>query len=87
MEAKKNCSKCGKKYKVKSVQVFGIKNFFSINYCPNACRYEIHAVLPPITSLKGKALKKIDKKTGLVRIKGIMPEEWTKRDLMVRTFP
>ncbi len=84
MEARKNCSKCGKAYKVKAGQVFGIKNFFTLNYCPD--HQEVQAIMPPITTLKGKALKKIDKKTGLVRVSGILPEEWAKRDVMVKTF-
>lgn len=85
MEKGNNCSKCGKEYKVKSEEVFGIKNFFTITYCPD-CK-EIHAVMPPITTLKGKASRKIDRKTGMTRIKGILPEDWAKRDVMVKTFP
>ncbi len=85
MEERKNCSKCGKEYRVKAGEVFGIKNFFTLNYCPE--HQEVQATMPPITTLKGNASKKIDKKTGLVRIKGISPKEWAKRDIMVKTFP
>lgn len=80
-----NCSKCGKEYKVKSEEVLSIKDFFKLTYCPD-CK-EIRAVIPPITTLKGKASKKIDRKTGMIRIQGILPEEWEKRDIMVKTFP
>ena len=84
MEKRTTCSKCGKAYRAKSESIFGIKNFFTLNYCPD--HQEVQAIMPPITTLKGKASKKIDKKTGLVRISGISPEEWAKRDLMVKTF-
>lgn len=85
MKSDKTCSKCGNKYKVKSEQVFGIKNLLVLVYCPN-CQ-EVHPVFPPLTTLKGKALRKISKKTGEVRIKGILPEEWANRDVIVKTFP
>jgi len=85
MESEEICSKCGKKYRVKSEQVFGIKNFFTLRYC-FGCR-EFRNTMPPIISIKGKALKKIDRKTGQVRIKGILPEEFKNQDIMVQTFP
>jgi len=81
MESEKACSKCGKKYKVKSEQVFGVKDFLTINYCPE-CK-EVQAIFPPLTAFKGKALRAINKKTGQVRIKGILPEEWANRDVIV----
>jgi hypothetical protein len=85
VKGENNCPKCGKKFKVKSEQVLGIKNFFTMNYCPD-CRV-IRAVMPPLTTLKGKASRKIDRKTGMTRIRGISPEDWAKRDVMVKTFP
>jgi len=85
MKSETTCSKCGDKYKVKSEQVFGIENLLVLVYCPN-CQ-EVHPEFPTLTTLKGKALRKISKKTGEVRIKGILPEEWANRDVIVKTFP
>jgi len=85
MQSKNVCSKCGKKYKVKPELVFGVKDFLTINYCPK-CQ-EVQATMPPLTAIKGKALRGINKKTGHIRLKGISPEKWIKRDVIVQTFP
>ena len=85
MKLKKVCSKCGKKYKVKYFSYKGVEGLLTINYCPK-CQ-EVEATISPLTTIKGKALRRINKKSGQVRIKGVLPEEWAKRDVIVQTFP
>ena len=79
------CKKCGEKYKTKTEEVLGVKDLLKIKYCPK-CQ-EIHAIMPSLTVVKGKALKGINKKTGQFRLKGILPKEWENRDVLVQTFP
>lgn len=79
------CPKCGKNLKNSSMDVYGEKDLLKITYCPK-CEY-FESTFPLISIFKGKAQRGVDKKTGEFRLKVISPEEWSKRDILVKTFP
>jgi hypothetical protein len=79
------CPKCGTKMKETSPEIFGTKGILTITYCPK-CEY-CECVMPPLSFFRGKALRGIDKRTGEFRLRVASPKEWSKKEIMVRTFP
>lgn len=71
--------------KVTYIETFGVKNIPNIIYCPKCEHFESH--MPPISVFRGKALRGIDKTTGEFRLRIESPKDWSKKEIIVKTFP
>lgn len=79
------CTSCGSKAKVEKAGPFGVKDLLQIVYCPKCETFQ--SVMPELFACKGIAQRGINKKTGEFRLRIEKPEEHSKRDIIVRTFP
>lgn len=79
------CSNCNNKVTVRTMEAFEIKDLYKITYC-HKCEY-YDSIVPEISVFQGTALRGIDKRTGEFRFKIVKPKKFSKKEMIVQTFP
>lgn len=85
IEEKGRCSTCGTRIKDKAAGPFNVKELLQIRYCPHCESYQ--SQLAPLSIFKGRALQRVNLKTGEFRLGVEIPKTWHENLIIVRIFP